>query len=1073
MPTDETFLQQAEEFKAAGNASFSNQEVQPAIASYSQGLVACDRLAAPPAQLKASLLSNRAMCYLKVMQLQPCIDDCDTALALSNLQDSMLRSKLLYRRAKSRFLLANAQKDTGAASAGSVNASLQDAAKDLLNLLQLDPTNKEASALLQTIRVQHKMQATAATPVSQTLKAIQEETDDKKRQQSLKRLMGLLDNDLTNAGREMGRCDGVALLLRVTTSSTTTITKTNVLALQCLRTASALPAFARTYLAPVQTDLLKIVEANSQQTESAEINKLQSDIIVTVLALTVRLILHADRDDFNTDIDAVTALDYTTILKIMVVCWDTAGNDNKTVLRATLDVLSTWTAGADRDATIRSALHIAGLSDPTVPVPVSQSEIRAFTPQQLAVYRKRNIDQLTRDEAWAFERARLFCRGDGLKVFLKATVGCEDHVVRREMTVVLGRLLVCLDDDDKIKEAVKEYLFTDDGGKKDEGVIIEEVFNDDDEAKMAVEVVEPLEKLMARAVITAALLLSRKEVGAWALSFGWANSAEDLPIMINSGEPRAMCLVSEVASGAATVESARHLVVNMLGSGEMETLIMNPDRDIRSGAASAVAKLGLSDKASDDGEIMGLLQAACGLLEDDGDEPSPDKNDGKLHHFNSFATSSVERAIEMINYLISNTTVKEEVAEGFQFSPDAQYTALERLVKVADMPNVGESLTGFGLATIFQNMAVTNHQLRKEAFEGKEVTMEAYDEMQKLGKTEEEIEVMNATVDLDTQTLCDERIRKMATANVPRAIIAITEGASEHTLEQLVLALARMACEPAARGNMIQQGVLTACIKIEKNESPTETDAMKKVIRSARHTIAKMLVTTNPSLLTSAQRLGSIKPLIQLIRDNHASDLEIFEALMAITNLASSGEDAKNRIIAEKGISSLHYAMFSVHEMVKRAATEAMCNLVPHKKMMEHLAERDILKLWLAFATEFEENYECARAAAGCLAMSTQDESIAVEIVELERFKSEMTLLLECGRLEIMHRALVVLLNLVLHNGTCRAKVVEEGLVAFCAAYVDSFNKNETNELEFSEEERALLPVTVDIAKTIVSKAEE
>jgi hypothetical protein len=48
----------------------------------------------------------------------------------------------------------------------------------------------------------------------------------------------------------------------------------------------------------------------------------------------------------------------------------------------------------------------------------------------------------------------------------------------------------------------------------------------------------------------------------------------------------------------------------------METFMKSPDRDIRSGAASAVAKIGLSEKSSGDGELLGLLQAACDLLED-------------------------------------------------------------------------------------------------------------------------------------------------------------------------------------------------------------------------------------------------------------------------------------------------------------------------------------------------------------------------------------------------------------------------------------------------------------------------
>jgi len=129
----------------------------------------------------------------------------------------------------------------------------------------------------------------------------------------------------------------------------------------------------------------------------------------------------------------------------------------------------------------------------------------------------------------------------------------------------------------------------------------------------------PLEIKMERALISSALLLSRKEIGVWVLGTGWKDCSDELPDLIKSGDSRAMCLASEVVSGAATIESARHIVTNLVDSGVMQTLIMSDDRDIRSGAASAVAKLGLSDKGADEGEIIGLLQAACQLLEDGDD----------------------------------------------------------------------------------------------------------------------------------------------------------------------------------------------------------------------------------------------------------------------------------------------------------------------------------------------------------------------------------------------------------------------------------------------------------------------
>lgn len=1050
MPSDEALLTQAAEWKTKGNEAFGKGDATDAIAAYSQGVVLCDRVVTGGGNVdavKATLLSNRAMCHLKLMQLDRCMEDCTTGLALS-LEDATLRNKLLFRRAKAGFLRSNMP--------GPSADLLPDAAKDLLNVLQTDPKNKDATQLLQMVRASHKQNQKATTPVSQTIEALKQPDADKLKQ--VKILLGLLNNDQVNAPAELGRLGGVELLLDLAKEASAADTvKTALLSLQALSQSATNPNFVRTFLVAKQKEFAAIIQS---------VPTPDPDWLVSALAILVRIMLHGDRDDPDQDINDSSVLDADAIVDSLRVGM---AQPNISVLRAVMDAVGVWTAGTDRDAIIRQALVDSHMKDPTVPALKTQEQIRMFTPHELADHRKRSLDMEERDTKWAKERCRrLVADPTVFTDVLQCAIGVDDPTVRREMTVVVGRLLAILDEDEEIKEVAKPYLAN---ASEEQGLTIETI-NEDEEQKEGIieEEVSSLSTMMKRAVITTGLLLSKKEVGAWALSFGWNKSTSELPALIGSGDKRAMGLASEVVSAAATVENVRGIVANMVDSGAMKELLMCDDRDIRSGAASAVAKLGLSNKAAqkDDGEIMGLLQAACDLLEDDEAEES--KSDGHGKQFHSYATSSVERAIEMINYLIANTDVKEELAAGFKPRSESTMTSLERLVKAAGLPGAGESLTGYALATIFQNIAVTNIQLRKEAFEGKDVTMEQYDEMQKIGKTAEEQEVLDAHQDPDTQDLCNDRIRKMAAAGVPRAMVSLMEGASEKTLGQLLLGMCRMADDQSVRGMLIQQGILTALIKIEKNEGPKETEEMKQILRNERHCIGKILVTTNPSLLTLAQRLGAVKPLIELVRDNKSKDLQQFEALLALTNIASAGEDALNRIVSERGIPALHFAMFSPHSMVRRSATEAMSNLVEHEKMRAHLLEGENLKLWLSFAGDYEDHYECARAAAGCLAMATQYKTIAEAVVKLEKFQKEMESLLESGRLEIMHRALVVVQNLVMHGDPTKEAVVKCGLVAFCDAYAQTHEVGGPD-LDFSEADKALLPVTADIAKKIARAA--
>ena len=144
MPSDEDLLQQASEWKTKGNDAFNAGRTVEAAAHYGRGIAACDRVVQSSDDVlavKAALLGNRAACHLKVLDLPNAVADCTAALELNKGVDGRLRGKLLYRRAKARFLMH------GSGINGN-NELLQDAAKDLLLLLDEDPGNEEARRLL-------------------------------------------------------------------------------------------------------------------------------------------------------------------------------------------------------------------------------------------------------------------------------------------------------------------------------------------------------------------------------------------------------------------------------------------------------------------------------------------------------------------------------------------------------------------------------------------------------------------------------------------------------------------------------------------------------------------------------------------------------------------------------------------------------------------------------------------------------------------------------------------------------------------------------------------------------------
>ena len=1100
MPSNQELQVLAEDLKSKGNKAFQKSEIDDAVQAYSQALVQVDRITVPTISLKATILSNRAACYLKQAKLQECNDDCTSALSLlddngaDNATDAAksLRSKVLYRRAKSLFLKANMPHKKE-------EEDLNLAAKDLLLLLSFDSANKEATKLLNTIRAQHaaekKSNNVSNTPMAKTLREIEKKDD--KLLRNLKVLMGLLTNDVISSSMDFGRRGGVGLLLGIIKNSYGQTEadvdgdndKIRKLSLQCLSCAGSYPLFCRKFLSDpeIQNILCDLV------VRSCDPNNIDDPTATGALTIYIRLILHLDRDAKEEEIDGKTLIVYGPLLQCIIAAFK---SKSAAIIRAAVDVLSSWTAGKNREMAIRASLTDAMMND--IPVLLTPYEQHLLKPKDLSAYKQRLYHITTRDEAWAFERATLFCQKDGLQAMLDCAVTNEDSNLRREITAVLAKVIASLADDAKMQGIAKPILGTDKTKKKEEekeedrmGPIIEEITDEEAEKIGTVEdvdddddesdVVVSLEVLKQRAELATSLLMTNSVVGSWSMGSGWPNCEKDLHKLVASGDINALRIVAELLSSAASVKETRPMVAVYLNNDEIKALVTHTDRNVRTATASAIAKLGLAEEHTQDFEIMGLLEAACYMLEE-GEEAMGASNEAKKNEtkkqlatanipISSGAKSSVERGVEVITYLITKTIVKEEVAHGFGATSESKNSALELLVKVSEAG--GANVSAFGIASIFQLMAATPLTLRKESFEGKEITMEQYDEIQRMQKTQEEKEVEpEPELKEDNDEQCAQRIVKMTNAGVPRALIQLTEGSSDQSLEQIVLALNRMANVQSVRGTMIQQGVLSALIKLEKHEK-NPTDIRKKIIRMIRHCMAKLLVTINPSLLTSAQSMGAIKPLIQLVREIESKDLQKFEALLSLTNLASMGDSTKNKIASEKGISSVKFAMFSDHPMVKKAATECLCNMVGNEKFMKTLQDVDELRLWLALAADHEDHYECARAAAGCLAMAAGDPTIANTLIKIPTFKERMDSCMQSGSLEIIHRIFVVILNLVEHGGDTKDAAVEHGLVAFCNAYIDSYHDGKMiKELGLEDHQIPAFNTTVEIAKEVVKAAE-
>ena len=505
-----------------------------------------------------------------------------------------------------------------------------------------------------------------------------------------------------------------------------------------------------------------------------------------------------------------------------------------------------------------------------------------------------------------------------------------------------------------------------------------------------------LRMMRRKAALTSALFLADGDLGVWLL--GKDAAVSECLALIASGDEIGQAIAAETLCLAASKETGRSLLAPVVEAGTLDALLDSPNARARSAAASTLAKLGVASKAltSDSSDTGRLLNTAMLLLRGAEDAASADlgaEATAAQQKFAESATVTTERAVEVLAALITKSAVKDELAHGSGRCAQA----LPRLCAVA---RDGRGAGAYGLAHIFASLSITNKEVQERLLKEREmeITPEQLAELQRITKQKGESEE-----DTDNPERCGWRIRQIVQADGIRALVRLTDGASEKTKEQVALALRQIVVEPSVRGSLVQQGGYRAAIALATGEMSSPS-----CVRDATWCVAKALVTTNPSVLTSAQRMGSIGALLRLCRDHRAPDLAHFECLMALTNVASFSEETKARIAGEKGIRTLEYLQFSDHELVRRAATECLTNMMPHPSMIEHLRDPEKLKLWCAFAGDYETDLPTSRAAAGALAMAagTADEQLQATLLDSKALAVLVTLLAS-GSPELAHRAAV------------------------------------------------------------------
>ncbi|CAF3590275.1 unnamed protein product [Rotaria sp. Silwood1] len=300
----------------------------------------------------------------------------------------------------------------------------------------------------------------------------------------------------------------------------------------------------------------------------------------------------------------------------------------------------------------------------------------------------------------------------------------------------------------------------------------------------------------------------------------------------------------------------------------------------------------------------------------------------------------------------------------------------------------------------------------------------------------------------DEKIFFDERRRKLVEAGIIPVLVQLCKHKSENCREQIARVFLGLCENEKYRGSIVAGGGAKALL-------PLALEGTSVGMTKATQALAKIAITTNPEIAFPGQRmLEIVRPIIKLLKIEHTA-LENFEALMALTNLASISENVRKRILKEDGFSNIEQYMFEEHPMLKRAAVECMCNLVVQEEIVKYFTgENDRIKLLVLLCGEEDELL--IKAALGTLAvlsslqddleyikdLNLEDEErkrlndlihnnriICEKILDVKSFTKIFKQLCACNNPDLQFRTFYIIRNIVKTNKELAIRIVETELM--------------------------------------------
>ena len=404
---------------------------------------------------------------------------------------------------------------------------------------------------------------------------------------------------------------------------------------------------------------------------------------------------------------------------------------------------------------------------------------------------------------------------------------------------------------------------------------------------------------------------------------------------------------------------------------------------------------------------------------------SGDHQDGKydiddlLSMFRDMMVSNDEankqRAVEGLAYASIHPKVKDCLSSDKEFL--AEFFAFMQA-------NQASSATVFGALAIIENLTRYLPNLSEE--QQRMAQLKAYANASKESAKPDA---------LDEDGAVTARCIELVNSGVVSTLLAVSKKASSASIAVISKILLSISRPPTLRGTIAQQGGIKLLLQhYPPSSAATTTESQTR--RSAAHALARILISTDPSLAFTSgppPLTSAIRPLLSLLKEdsNHISQgprdlLPAFEALLALTNLASTPSPEAAEMIIRLDFPTIEDLLLGNSQMIRRASTELVCNLMTCPSGIKLFADGSKaagrrLHILLALADVDDSNTR--RAAGGALATLTEFPGAVTAILARDRGAEILLSLCEDEDIAIIHRGLVCVRN-VLYVEEASAKVV-------------------------------------------------